>query len=184
MADRSTARLNTWAQSLAPGINFSVDASEPANTMFTTSNFKVPRTRTSTTRVRTLTDRTRDVHHRQRRSEPDGQYDTTAIANNAERSTRSASSFRTRGVCGGLTVNAGLRWQLQLPFQPSGDNYTTATYADVFRRVRPDANATRTFPAERHDRRRDAVRSVLKVTRLQIDYGNLGRRSVGHGRRL
>lgn len=131
----TNVRLNAWAQQLVPGISFGIDSSEAVNGIFNTTNFpNASNTNLSDARAlyALLTGRVSQVAGNAVLS-PEGQYIYNGMRRQQGRINEIGlfvqDSWRIRP---GLTVNAGLRWELQTPFQPSADNYTTAAYTDVF----------------------------------------------------
>ena len=131
----TNVRLNAWSQQLVPGISFGIDTSEPVNGMFNTTNFpNASNTNLNDARAlyALLTGRVSQIAGNAV-LDPSGQYVyngmRTQQGNINEVGLFVQDSWRIRP---GLTVNAGLRWELQTPFQPSADNYTTAVYTDVF----------------------------------------------------
>src|SRR5688572_9692830 len=123
----TNVRLNAWSQQLVPGISFGIDTTEPVNGMFNTTNFpNASNTNLNDARAlyALLTGRVSQIAGNAV-LDPSGQYVyngmRTQQGNINEVGLFVQDSWRIRP---GLTVNAGLRWELQTPFQPSADNYT------------------------------------------------------------
>jgi hypothetical protein len=131
----TNVRLYPWNQQLVPGISFGVDTSEAANGMFTTANFPNAsggNLNDARALYALLTGRVSQISGNAVLSEA-GEYVYNGLrvqkGSINEVGLFVQDSWRVRP---NLTVNAGVRWELQLPFKPGADNYSTATYADVF----------------------------------------------------
>lgn len=130
-------KFENWDQPrVVPRILFSVDTNDPANGLFTSANF--PGASTSDLNnarylYAILTGRVTEITATAVLTE-DGAY-----IYNGERWQRGAmnelglfvsDSWRVRE---GLTLNAGLRWELQFPFEPDNDSYARLDQvADVY----------------------------------------------------
>ena len=130
----TNVHLYTFSQTLVPGISFGVDSSEAVNGIFTTANFPNA-SGTNLTDARNLyallTGRVSQISG-------NAVLDGSGQCYNGNRVQRGTinefgffaqDSWRLRP---NLTVNGGLRWEVQAPFQPGLDNYSTAIYPDVF----------------------------------------------------
>ena len=131
----TNVRLNAWSQQLVPGISFGIDTSEAVNGMFNTANFpSASNTNLNDARAlyALLTGRVSSIAGNAV-LDPSGQYTYNGMRQQVGQINEVGlfvqDSWRLRP---GLTINAGLRWELQTPFQPRADNYTTAVYTDVF----------------------------------------------------
>lgn len=124
------------AQTLVPTINFGVNTQDPANTMFTTANFQGAAAADLTRAANiyaVLTGRVIAINANARLDEKTGQY--KYLGNAFERSRQKElgifvqDSWRMRP---GLTLNYGLRWEVQGPFHPLNSSYTTASLEDLW----------------------------------------------------
>jgi hypothetical protein len=126
-----------WAdnQQMVPEIDFGVDSDDPAEAMFTTANFPgassgelgdaadlyallVGRVNGISGNI-VLDERTNQYLYLGRRRQAGKMNEYSLFAQDSWRMTP------------GLTLNAGLRWDLQLPFQTTNDILSTATLADA-----------------------------------------------------
>jgi len=128
-------KLKQWTQQLVPSIGFGVETSEAAAGMFTTGNFPNASSANLTDAralYALLTGRVNSIGGNAILN-ASGEYVYNGLLLNQgsinEWGVFVQDQWRLRP---GLTLNAGLRWELQMPFTPAGDNYSTATYADVF----------------------------------------------------
>jgi hypothetical protein len=129
--------FRNWDQPrVVPRILFNVDTTDPANAMFTTGNFPGAST-TDLNNARylyaVLTGRVTEITATAVLTE-DGQY-----VYNGERWQRGAMNEMglyvadTWSVRPGLTINAGVRWELQFPFEPDNDSYARLDQvADIY----------------------------------------------------
>ncbi|MFN0108781.1 MAG: carboxypeptidase regulatory-like domain-containing protein [Blastocatellia bacterium] len=129
-------QLTYNAQTLVPIINFGVDTNDPANTMFTTANF-TGASATDLNNARALyavlTGRVTAINANARLVESTGKFEY--LGNAFERSHQKEfglfvqDSWRIRQ---NLTVNAGIRWEVQRPFTVDNSSYTTSTLDDIW----------------------------------------------------
>ena len=129
-------KLTYNAQTLVPTINFGVDTNDPANAMFTTANF-TGASATDLNNARALyavlTGRVTAINANARLVEESGKYEY--LGNAFERSRQkefglfAQDGWRFRP---NLTLNYGLRWEVQGGFYPENDSYTTATVDDLW----------------------------------------------------
>jgi len=120
---------------LIPSINFDVVTGDPALSLFTTSNFPGASNANLTAARRLyalLTGRVSSVDGDLRLDEATGQYlymgTGVQRARMREGGVFLQDAWRLRP---NLTVNAGLRYELQYPFYPLNSSYSTATLADL-----------------------------------------------------
>jgi hypothetical protein len=129
-------QLTYNAQTLVPTINFGVDTNDPAIAMFNTTNFPgaaaVDLTRAQNLYA-ILTGRVTAINANARLVEQDGKY--VYLGNAFERSHQKEFGFFVQDswrVRQNLTVNYGIRWEVQRPFTVDNSSYTTATLNDVW----------------------------------------------------
>jgi hypothetical protein len=129
-------QANVWIQNQAhvPTITFGVDATDPANAMFTTANFPNASTgqlNDARELYATLVGRVNAVNGELRLNEND-EYEYLGLGRQRARLPEwgffLADSWRWRP---NLTLNYGLRYELQLPFRALNNSYSIATLADI-----------------------------------------------------
>ena len=138
------AQHKAWSFSITrvvPAITFGLDTNDPAsNAMFASSitgtNFPGASS-TDITNARNLyallTGRVTTITASAFRSEETGEY--TYLGDFTQRARQRTAGFFAQDTWRfrpNLTINAGLRWELQFPFTAQNGNYTQATYEGLF----------------------------------------------------
>jgi hypothetical protein len=120
---------------LLPRISFDVVSGDPALDLFTTANFPGASSTNLTAARRLyalLTGRVSSIDGDLRLNEQTGQYDYMGTGIQRARMREGGfflqDAWRLRPD---LTINAGLRYELQYPFYPMNSSYSTATLADL-----------------------------------------------------
>jgi hypothetical protein len=136
----SWTRTDVWLQNqqYVPTVNFGVDPADPANGLFSTANFAgASQAQLDNARnlFAVLTGRVLSINGEQRLDESSNKYQFLGLGLQRARLVDYgffvADTWRIRP---NLTVNLGLRYDLQLPFYPRNDSYSKATIADVWGR--------------------------------------------------
>lgn len=130
------SRSNTWsdAQTAVPSISFGVDTNDPANAMFTAANFPTA-SATDLTNARSvyglLTGRVTAINGNVRLG-ADGQYAYMGLGKQEGRLDEYGAFVQDAWrVTQALTLNLGVRWQVQMPFHPTNSLYSRATLASI-----------------------------------------------------
>ncbi|HEY1339484.1 MAG TPA: carboxypeptidase-like regulatory domain-containing protein [Bryobacteraceae bacterium] len=133
----SFTQVNRWAQnySAVPSISFSVDPTDPASAMFTTANF-AGASSTDLTNAKNiyavLTGRVTQISANAQLDES-GKYVYNGISTQRYQQRETGffgqDSWRARKD---LTINVGLRWEVQFPFIALNQRFATTTYAGLF----------------------------------------------------
>lgn len=128
---------HTWVtnQTMVPQITFGVDSSDPANAMFTTANFpgaSSAQLTSARTLYALLTGRVTAIDADARLDEETNQYvllgPRTQRLRQEEWGVFAQDVWRVNPHA---TINAGLRWDVQLPIEPTNDIMSTSTFADL-----------------------------------------------------
>jgi hypothetical protein len=136
-------------QQMVPEIDFGVDSDDPADAMFTTANFPGASTGElddAASLYSLLVGRVNGITGQVVLDEATNQYVYLGRRRQAGRMNEysffAQDSWRATP---GLTLNAGLRWDIQMPFQTSNDVLSTATLADACGISGVGANSTCNF---------------------------------------
>lgn len=136
----SFTQVDIWLknQTLVPTINFDIIGGDPADAMFNTANFPGSSATNRTDAgdlYAVLTGRVSGIVANARINEQSGEFVYLGPSMQRGRLRDFAfwaqDSWRPRAD---LTVNAGLRYELQRPFYPTNDSYSNATLASVWGR--------------------------------------------------
>lgn len=129
------AQHSSWSFSVArvvPAITFGLDTNDPANAMFVSANFPGASS-TDLTNAKNLyallTGRVTTITASAFTSEETGKY--TYLGDFTQRTRQRTAGFFAQDswrIQPNLTINAGVRWELQFPFTAQNNNYTQATY--------------------------------------------------------
>jgi len=131
-------QVNLWAlsQTKVPSISFGVDANDPANAMFATANFPgASGTDLNNARAlyAVLTGRVTAINADAGLSEQTGQYvylgDRVRRARQRELGVFAQDSWRARP---NLTLNYGVRWEVQYAFTPLNSSYSKVTVEGLY----------------------------------------------------
>jgi Carboxypeptidase regulatory-like domain len=128
--------FSTDSTTVAPAINFGVNSNDPAISLFTIANFPGASS-ADLTRAQgiyaALTGRVTSITANAQLDEKTGKY--VYLGQRIQRGRQREFGFFAQDAWRArpnLTLNYGLRWELQLPFTPLNDSYTTTTVADLF----------------------------------------------------
>jgi hypothetical protein len=134
----SFTQINTWVrdQTVVPGITIGFDqTNDPANSMFTTANFPgASNAQLNNARqlYALLTGRLTSINGNVRLNESTNQYEYLGKRTRRGRMNEFGVFAQDQWrMTPALTVNAGLRWELQLPFYPLNDVFSMSTLADL-----------------------------------------------------
>jgi hypothetical protein len=124
------------SQTAVPAITFGVNSADPADGLFSSANFPgsadADRTRARNLYA-VLTGRITAITANAQLDEKTGQY--VYLGKRLQRGRQRELGFFAQDAWRArpnLTINYGLRWELQLPFTPLNDSYTTTTGAELF----------------------------------------------------
>ena len=134
----SVSHFNVWLknQTTVPSITFGIQTTDPASAMFNTTNFAGASTanlNAARALYAVLTGRVSQITGNARIDEGTGNYVYQGAA--IQRGTMTEAGFYVQDtwrVRPNLTINAGLRYELQGPFSSANSLYSFATEADAF----------------------------------------------------
>lgn len=132
----SHINLWSWSKATVPGITLGVDTTDPANAMFNTTNFPGA-SATDLTNARNiyavLTGRVTAVTANAILNEKTLEY--TYLGENVQRGLQQEYGLFAQDswrVNPNLTLNYGVRWEVQKPFVALSDVYSQTTFAELF----------------------------------------------------
>ncbi len=133
------AQHKAWSFSISrvvPAITFGMDTNDPANAMFTAANFPGASS-TDLTNARNLyallAGRVTVITASAFTSEETGKY--TYLGDFTQRTRQRTAGFFAQDSWRfrpNLTINGGVRWELQFPFTAQNSNYTQSTYEGIW----------------------------------------------------
>jgi Carboxypeptidase regulatory-like domain/TonB-dependent Receptor Plug Domain len=124
------------SQTAVPAITFGVNSADPADALFSSANFpgSADTDRTNARNLyAVLTGRITAITANAQLDEVTGQY--VYLGKRIQRGRQRELGFFAQDAWRArpnLTINYGLRWELQLPFTPLNDSYTTVAGANLF----------------------------------------------------
>jgi hypothetical protein len=133
----SMTQGDVWleSQQVVPEIRFGIASGDPAASMFTTANFpgaSSAQLNDARALYALMTGRVTSIRNSARLDNASGQYVYGGLGRQEGRMRQfgffAQDNWRVKN---NLTINAGLRYELQMPFYPLNSSYSTATLADV-----------------------------------------------------
>src|SRR5262245_6293203 len=130
------AKVFLYQRTIVPTITFGIDSNDPANGMFTTANFQGAAT-ADLNRARalygTLIGRVVQIAGSATIDEKTGEY--VYLGHDIERSRQREFGFFAQDSwhkSPSLTLNYGLRWEVQFPYRSLNNRYTTTTMDSLY----------------------------------------------------
>lgn len=177
----SFTQVDLWLQAdtVVPTLQFDIVSGDPANAMFSAANFpgsSATQRSDAGDLYAVLTGRVSAIQGVARLNEDTDEYEY--LGNNFARARMNELSFfvsdswRWRP---NLTVNAGLRYEVQLPFKPLNNSYSTATMADVcgISGLAPNGGCNLFSPGARTDHRPQFRQFPKGQGAYKTDWNNL-----------
>jgi carboxypeptidase family protein/TonB-dependent receptor-like protein len=177
----SWTQYTLWARNSAmlPSIDFDVISGDPALSMFSSANFPGA-SNSNLTAARhlyaLLTGRISRINGDARLNESTGQYDYMGTGIQRARMREAGvflqDSWRVRP---NLSINAGLRYELQYPFYPLNNSYSTATLADLcgVSGTNPDTTCNLFQAGVQPGKHPEFVNFGKGQSAYDVDYGNI-----------
>jgi hypothetical protein len=177
----SFTQVDLWLQAdtVVPTLQFDIVSGDPANSMFSAGNFPGSSATQRTDAgdlYAVLTGRVSAIQGVARLNEDTDEYEylgnNFARARMNEVSFFASDSWRWRP---NVTLNAGLRYEVQLPFKPLNNSYSTATMADVcgISGIAPNGGCNLFQPGARTDHRPQFNLFPKGQGAYQTDWNNL-----------
>jgi hypothetical protein len=132
----STFDLWNDGQQIVPELRFDVVQADPAGAMFTAANFanaSAPNLAAAQRLYNILTGRVSHILGQARVNEDTGQYEFLGLGRQRARQQQVSLWWQDQWrLKSNLTMNLGLRYEMQFPFVAGNDSYLTADIEDVF----------------------------------------------------
>lgn len=134
----SFTQVTFWNVNLqaVPTVTFGTDTTDPASALFTTANFpgaSSTQTSAASSIYAVLTGRITAITANANLGETSGQYVYNGpIVQRLRQNETGAFAQDTWRISKNLTATMGLRWEVEYPFVPLNNLYTTSTYAGLY----------------------------------------------------